>query len=90
MPYNTEETWEDESDKWDDDNDFDDEDEDLPTILCPFCRAEIYEEAEQCPECGEYISSEDRQARPTLQARWIILTAILCLLLLGLGLAMSL
>lgn len=89
MPYDTEETWEDGSNQWDDDEYGDDEDEE-PTIFCPNCRAEIWEEAERCPECGEYISDEARIDRRTLMPRWIMLTAILCLLLLGLGMALSL
>ena len=86
MSYNTEETWEDESNQWDDDEYGDDEEEE-PTILCPYCRAEIWEEAPQCPKCGEYISLEDLRARHEWRPRWIVLTAILCLLLFGLGFA---
>ena len=36
---------------WDDDSD--DETETMP---CSHCGAEIYEDAEQCPVCGEYVS----------------------------------
>ena len=91
MSYNTEEAWEDESNQWDDEDDYgDDEDEEEPTILCPYCRAEIWEEAVQCPECGEYIYDEARIERRTLLPRWVMLTAVLCLLLIGLGMAMTL
>ena len=90
MPYNTEETWEGEPNQWDDDDDYGDEDEEEPTILCPNCGAEIWEEAERCPECGEYFSDDARIDRRTLMPRWITLTAVLCLLLLGLGMAISL
>lgn len=89
MSYDTEETWEDESNQWDGEEDYGGDDEE-PTILCPNCRAEIWEEAERCSECGEYISDEARIDRRTLLPRWIMLTAILCLLLLGLGMALSL
>ncbi len=85
MSYNTEDTWEDESNQWDDDEDFADEDDEEPTILCPYCRAEMWEEAPQCPECGEYLSVEDRQARHEWQPRWIVLTALMLLLLIALG-----
>lgn len=87
MGYNIEETWEDESNEWyDDDADENgDEDEEEPTITCPYCRAEVWEEAPQCPRCGEYLSLEDRQARHQWQPRWIVLTAALLLLLIFLG-----
>ena len=26
------------------------------TVACPACGAEVYEEAEQCPRCGDYIT----------------------------------
>jgi len=35
-----------------DESDFDDETDVVP---CPHCGAEVYEDAEQCPACGEYI-----------------------------------
>lgn len=34
-------------------NDADDDAVDL--VPCPHCGAEIYEDAEQCPICGEYV-----------------------------------
>jgi uncharacterized protein (DUF983 family) len=35
----------------------DDEDEDVAeTVPCPECGKPVYEEAEQCPYCGEYIT----------------------------------
>lgn len=91
MPYNIEETYNGNSDEWDDEEDDlvddgdDGDDEEEPTIHCPYCRAEIWEEAPQCPECGEYLSLEDRQARHEWRPRWIILTAILLLMLIALG-----
>jgi hypothetical protein len=85
MPYDPEETWEDESNQWDDDEDCADEDDEEPTILCPYCRAEMWEEAVQCPACGEYLSLEDGRARHEWQPRWIVLTALLLLLLIALG-----
>ena len=49
------------------------------TIPCPHCRKEIYDGAEQCPYCGQYISAEDSplEARPL----WIVIAAVLCLAL---------
>ena len=48
---------------WDDDyeeddnygDNYGDEDDSSETIPCPACGAEIYEDAEACPQCGEYI-----------------------------------
>jgi len=46
MDFQHEESWED-----------DDPDDDSPEYLpCPNCREEVYEESEQCPYCGEYIT----------------------------------
>ena len=34
----------------------DEEDEDYAeTVACPACAADVYEDAESCPACGEYI-----------------------------------
>jgi hypothetical protein len=38
----------DEGDEWDD--------EESVVVACPSCGAEVYEEAEQCPACGEWIT----------------------------------
>lgn len=50
-----EESWGD--DDWDDeyvDEAYDDDDE-IFTVECPECGADIYEDAEQCPICGNYV-----------------------------------
>jgi hypothetical protein len=42
------------------------EDEDCSeTLACPCCGAAIYEDAEQCPACGEYVVPSS-----TPLARW--------------------
>jgi predicted nucleic acid-binding Zn ribbon protein len=64
----------------DDDTGFDATDpDDESTAPCPACGAEIYDDAERCPECGHYQSREDqrRSATPV----WIIATAVLCLVI---------
>ena len=40
------------------DGEFDDFPDDAPAELlpCPECGADIYEEAEQCPICGSYVT----------------------------------
>ncbi len=54
-----------------------DQDDEVSTSPCPYCGAPIYEDAQRCPQCGEYISEEDRPAarRPW----WIIIGAVACL-----------
>jgi len=60
----------DESDEYDAERDYDPDDLDTypegvyddggpPTIACPHCRAEVFEDAEACPRCGTYLSRED-------------------------------
>lgn len=44
----------DESDDFDDD--YPDDDSEVELVRCPKCGAEVYEDAEQCPECGEWIT----------------------------------
>lgn len=34
------------------------DDDPSQTLPCPSCHAEIYEDAEQCPICGNYITRE--------------------------------
>jgi hypothetical protein len=50
-------------------------DDERAVVPCPHCRAEIDEEAEQCPKCGTYISSEDAPSeRKSLV--WIIVMVL--------------
>lgn len=50
--------WDSDSELWDDE-DMDDPDErddgDSLTRPCSVCGAEVYEDAEQCPQCGEWL-----------------------------------
>jgi hypothetical protein len=57
--------------------DANDNDEDEPTVPCPYCRREIFEDSPRCPHCGQYISDED--ARGARKPWWIVLGALLCL-----------
>jgi len=53
-------------------------DDDGPaTVPCPYCKAEIIEDSEQCPKCGEYISKED--SSPAM-SWWVWILAVLLLL----------
>lgn len=67
---------------WDDDFDsaIDDGDSELDegTVSCPYCGAAVFEDAEWCPHCENYISQEDA---PTGQSKpawiWVVLFLIL-------------
>lgn len=47
----------DDEDDWEGDSDDDWDDDDAPseTVRCSHCGADVYEDAEQCPACGEFI-----------------------------------
>ena len=64
-----------------DDDEFPDPDdaaEGSNTLLCPFCRVPVYEEAEQCPHCGTYITEEEAPAGRT-KPWWIVAGTVACL-----------
>ena len=42
-------------DEYPDREDSDDEDELTETVPCPQCGTQVYEDAVQCPICGEYV-----------------------------------
>ncbi len=77
---------EDESDGWDadyDESDVDDGDDDdngEHTVACPYCRRQIHEDSQRCPECGQYISEEDR---PAASQRWWVIAGVVLGLLAG-------
>jgi RNA polymerase subunit RPABC4/transcription elongation factor Spt4 len=50
----------------------DDEEDESLTVACPACGADVYEDAEQCPVCGEYVTHSTRawDGKPLW---WIIL-----------------
>jgi hypothetical protein len=63
-------------DDWDGDLDSGEE-EGEPTVPCPHCHRQVYEDAGRCPYCEQYISREDSpQAR---KPWWIVLGALVCL-----------
>jgi hypothetical protein len=74
----------DEEEDWDNPNEFDEEapddedlDDDRSTVPCPYCRRPVYEDAEYCANCDEYISLED--APPERKPVWIVWTAVILL-----------
>lgn len=66
-------------DAWDDEFDSgdDSDDGDEPTVACPSCRREIFEDSPRCPYCGRYVSLEDSNA--PRKPLWVIVTALVCL-----------
>jgi hypothetical protein len=53
-----------------------DTNDDVETVPCPYCRRPIYEEAERCPHCENYLSCEDA---PTHRPWWLVIGAVFCL-----------
>ena len=62
---------------WEDpDEPSDPEDDEADTLVCPACGSEVYEDAEQCPYCREYLTSPSTSVladRPW----WFVLLALL-------------
>jgi predicted RNA-binding Zn-ribbon protein involved in translation (DUF1610 family) len=47
----------DDDDDWDEGDDaWEDEDAEAALVECPKCGCDIYEDAVQCPLCGEYVT----------------------------------
>ncbi len=61
--------FEDEPHLLDDDGPDDEADESEPTIACPYCRQEIYEDAHRRPHCERYISEDDLRKKKS----WLII-----------------
>lgn len=53
-------------------------DEEEPTAACPYCREPIYEGAQYCPKCENYLSREDQP--PAAKPAWVWICLILALL----------
>ena len=63
----------------DDDPEAPDEPDDLDedeTEPCPYCRRPVYDDAEQCPSCGNYLSREDA---PRRRPWWLVVGVMVCL-----------
>jgi hypothetical protein len=57
---------------------FRDEEEDDTTMPCPYCKEPVYEDAERCPHCENYLSLEDA---PSHHPWWLVLGVIVCLII---------
>lgn len=59
-----------------DESDQDAGDEAVQTLPCPRCGGEIYEDADRCPRCGEYVVAGQRASG----SLWRIVAAVMALL----------
>ncbi len=53
-----------------DEDEMDDESE---TVPCPHCGADVYEDAVECPVCGQYITPGSRDLWVGRSAWWVLL-----------------
>lgn len=87
----------DESDEYDAERDYDPDDPETypaglyddhgpPTVPCPHCGKEVFEDSEQCPRCGNYLSKEDGPAAGR-GGTWVVLMilAVLAAIVLAAG-----
>ena len=53
------------------------DDPDAMTVPCPHCGADVFDEADVCPRCGNFILHEDQRNkhRPV----WLMIAVIVCL-----------
>jgi predicted RNA-binding Zn-ribbon protein involved in translation (DUF1610 family) len=66
-----------ESDDSEDESFHDERDEDHVTIECPECGESVFDDAERCPHCENYIVTDRGNASP--KPLWITLTVLLCI-----------
>lgn len=71
----------DELDEGPDGNEIAEEDPESPVVVCPACGAEVYEDADRCPQCGTWIVTS---AGPAVRPAWVYVAAVLLLAALGL------
>lgn len=64
-------------DEGDDDEPYEADGDDGSTGPCPYCGADIYDDAVRCPVCERYLSDEERTT--TNQSTWVVITALLLL-----------
>jgi hypothetical protein len=48
-------------------------DDEIPTVPCPYCKAEILEDSERCPRCENYLSAEDTATSGKPLWIWVLL-----------------
>jgi hypothetical protein len=52
-----------------------DENGEVETVRCPSCGQHIYEDAQRCPFCENYLTEEDAAPRP----KWFVATVLVCI-----------
>lgn len=50
---------------------------DTPTSECPHCEAEVYEDTEHCPSCGEWLTRQELADNPS--PPWAMVIAVLAI-----------
>ena len=58
-----------------DSDDFVDDETTTRTVPCPGCGRDVYEDAERCPSCGDFVS---RSSGSSHQPLWIIAGVVVC------------
>lgn len=53
-----------------------DDDDEGDTVPCSHCGKPVYEDAERCPYCENYLSREDVPLRPPW---WVVAGVVVCL-----------
>ena len=74
MNWRRQDNWENEEEEGDD---APEDDGDAEMVNCPYCKREMYEDAERCPYCERYISDEDTPA--AAKPWWVMLGVAVCL-----------
>ena len=63
------------------DQDPDESDDAEETIVCPFCKRRVHEDADVCPRCGNFIGGDDAPHPRVPMFVWIgVILAGLCVL----------
>jgi uncharacterized protein YbaR (Trm112 family) len=52
-----------------------DDNDSTDTVACPFCKSPVYDDAEWCPHCRNYLFYEATSQRPW----WIVGGVVVCL-----------
>jgi hypothetical protein len=77
MPHRPLEDWEDPEP---DDDDGDEDNDELGAYVCPSCGKSVYDDCEQCPHCGDYITPRSR-AISAPGGRWLVFAVVLMVIL---------
>ena len=73
---------------WDEMGSSDEDLDDDPTIPCRNCGRPVYDDAPQCPHCGEYGPDGGRGGPWSHKPRWLVRTAVALIVLTALAFAL--